>query len=501
MAAEKKEEEKKPKTPEEFEKAKYKIKGEGNLPVGGKKSGEKGKEKYELKKYELTYDSFGESLEPVYYWILDFLREDMGYEVEKTADFFAAAEASGWLGEMGARRTALEKRVSEILGTLNLVIKSIINLVYDLREFDLRFRHYDDLKSKDSAIKKSAEQSLKTIWLTEVDMKKGAAAINVMVQNLNFIALRDAFMAAEIMWGKTKEETKKKTVTAAEKIDVTDIVRRPLLGRVGEFVDWIYMSEVELRKRYNIEKAYLKSQVAAMQVYTKWARPYLIATQRLMPAEVLQFGAEYEKFGISPAELASPFDVMHTYLEIFGKKAVKTYGKLPEKQFEAIPKEEKIYSCVEVRLGFRASPGGTTERGHYTAKGKVVVQFIPYIFNEKELEELKKLQDTEVLQFIDAMTKETLDAMSKEIEEYTGEKKEQPEEKKKLEIPVIKHIKWTVAQIKKFQEAFKKLGIKMPAKKQLWEIELLKAAAVKKAAKDAWTLYEMYKKTHGMLAW
>lgn len=495
--ATKKDKEEEEETPGTREKKKREIKEKGNILAGGVRVGEK----TELKAYELTYDSFGESLEPVYYWILDFLRENLGYSVDKTADFFAAAEASGWLGEMGARRTALEKRASELLATINMVVKSIINLIYDLREFDLRFRHYDELKSKDADTRKSAEQSLKTIWLTEVDMKKGAAAINMMVQNLNFIGLRDAFMATDVVWSKNKEETKKKTVAAAKALDTTDIVRRPLLGRIAEFVEWIYVSEAELRKRYNIEKSYLKSQVAALQVYTKWARPYLIATQRLIPAEIEKFGAEYERLGLSQAELATPFDVMHTYLEILGKKEVTTYGHLP---IEIKNEDDKIYACVEIKLGFRASPGGTSERGHYIAKGKVIVQFIPYVLTGKQLKELKKLQDEEILQFIDIMTKETLEAMKEDIEEYTKDKKKEEEkkkEKKELEIPIIKHIKWTAEQIKKFREAFKNLGIKLPLKKQDWEIMLLKAAAGKKAAKDTFTVYDIYKKSHGMLAW
>jgi hypothetical protein len=96
MAAEKKKEKKE----EEKEKrTKAVIKGEANVFVGGKQTskekwagGKKVSEaKFDLKYYELTYDSFGESLEPIYYWLLDFLREDLGYEVEKTADYFAAA--------------------------------------------------------------------------------------------------------------------------------------------------------------------------------------------------------------------------------------------------------------------------------------------------------------------------------------------------------------------------------------------------------------------------
>src|SRR3989304_351529 len=72
---------------------------------------------------DVVYDSFGETMEPMYYWLLDSMK-DMGYDVEKPADFFAASEASGYYGEMGIRRTNLEKRAMELLGTANAVIKS-----------------------------------------------------------------------------------------------------------------------------------------------------------------------------------------------------------------------------------------------------------------------------------------------------------------------------------------------------------------------------------------
>ena len=38
---------------------------------------------------------------------------------------------------------------------------------------------------------------------------------------------------------------------------------------------------VTLTSENNIEKAYLKSQIDSMKLYTKWARPYLRAAQQL----------------------------------------------------------------------------------------------------------------------------------------------------------------------------------------------------------------------------
>ncbi len=119
--------------------------------------------------HDLIYDAFGESMEPIYYWMLDFMKDMQGYKIDKVADFFAASEASGYYGEMGQRRTAMESRIAGggggagLFGTINLIVKSIINLLFDLKTFDLRLKNYDDLKVKDPLVKKSACEALKGI--------------------------------------------------------------------------------------------------------------------------------------------------------------------------------------------------------------------------------------------------------------------------------------------------------------------------------------------------
>ncbi|MEM4248445.1 MAG: hypothetical protein QXH80_04180, partial [Candidatus Nanoarchaeia archaeon] len=365
-------------------------------------------------KYVLSYDSFMETLEPMYYWLLDFLRENLGYKVDKTADYFAASEASGFYSEMGMRRTALEKRASELLATINAVVKSIINLVYDMREFELRFKHYDDLKSSDKDISKNGDLSLKTIWLTEVDMKKGAAAINMLVQNLNFVLLRDAFVALTVPYSEDTKKLKSEMAKKIKEMDITEITKRILEPRIMEYIDWRALSEKELRKRYEVEKAYLKSQVDALKLYTRWARPYLIGTQRLIPAEFQELSTtarDAEK--LAAAEIATPFDVMHIYIELLAKKEVDKAGKQEIK----VSDENKMYAVIELRFAFR-SAGGAIERGHYTPRGKAVVQFLAFALTKKQLDDLEKKKEDEVLKFIDNITKETLNAMSDDLKKY-----------------------------------------------------------------------------------
>ncbi|MCX6775009.1 MAG: hypothetical protein NTY99_02870, partial [DPANN group archaeon] len=251
-----------------------------------------------LIEYNLTHDVFGESMEPDYYWTLDFMREQLGFEVEKSADFFASSESSGYFGEMGGRRTAMESRIAGgggaqgLFGTINMVIKSMINLLYDLKTFDVRLSHYKDLKSQSPGQKQTAMDALKGIWLNEVDKTKGNAAIDVLAAQLNFITLRDSFMVVPVHeWYKPDADSKKlseikdKAIENVKKMDLTDVVKRILGPRVKEFIDWLYLSEKELNMRYRVERTYLKAQNDALKVYTKWARPYLISANKLMPAE------------------------------------------------------------------------------------------------------------------------------------------------------------------------------------------------------------------------
>jgi len=450
--------------------------------------------------YELTYDTFMETLEPMYYWLLDFLRESLGYSVDKVADYFAASEASGFYGEMGMRKTQLEKRAMELLAIINGVIKSIINLVYDMREFELRFKHYDDLKSKDTGISKTGDLSLKTIWLTEVDMKKGAAAINMLVQNLNFVLLRDAFVALTVPSGKDLEKIKTEMTKKIKEMDITDITKRILEPRIAEYIDWRAFSEKELRKRYDVEKAYLKSQVDALKLYTRWARPYMIATQRLIPAEFQDMSEsvkEAEK--LAGPELITPFDVMHIYIELLGKKEIKTVTK---QELKVTNEDDKVFLVIELRYAFRAA-GGAIAQGHYSPRGKVVIKFLSYALTTKQLADIEKKKEDEVLGFIDDITKETLNAMSEDLKKYIEGKEDKKEEKKpEVEIPFITPLLKFGRSAKEYKEKAKSV-FKMPTgpKKEAWLIALLLVAGKEKVKGDLWKLYELYKKAYRMTTW
>lgn len=468
---------------------------------------------------EITYDAFGETMEPMYYWLLDFLRESFGYTVDKTADFFSASEASGYFGEMGMRRTNLEKRAVELTGTINVVVKSIINLLWDLKTFDLRLKHYDDLQKGDKDTKKAALEALKGIWLNEVDKAKGNAAVDVLAQNLNFITLRDAFMVIPVqewfVYGAKRakiDEVKKHAEQYAQKMDLTDVVKRILTPRAREFVEWVYASETELRKRKAVEMAYLKAQVGALQVYTQWTRPYLIGTQKLIPAEYKQLLEEHKELGLGPAAIPTPFHAMWFYIELQAKKkaTITELRKPPFEMAEIKLKNEDLrpHTVLEIKTAFRGAPqmgtvGARGERG--TAfTGKTLIKFVTYVMSKEHLSLLDREREEEVLQFIDAMTNETLKALSEDLNKYLKEEASASEEaakpKAKLELP----FKELWGSIREFNAEAKKILQKLPnmqiSDKEAWAVARLKLIAAGKAKKDLDTLYDTFKKSHKMLA-
>ncbi len=431
----------------------------------------------------LDYDAFGEGLEPTYYWLLDEIKEGptLSYKVKKSYDYFAASEGSYWYGDIGVRRSALEKRATELLGTISVVIKSIINLIWDLKEFEQRFEHYDNFKSSDKNKKEAGEFALKSIWLTDVDTKKGRAAINVLTNDLNFITLRDAFMSAKIL-------------EDVDKLEVNDRVKRILKPRVQEFLKWIELSDKELRQRFRIEKTYLKSQVNALELYSRWVKPYLVATNKLMPHEK----PEEEE------ELVTSFDVARIVVEIFGTKEQKIdiSGRIPVPIY--LPDDEKIYKCMEVKFVYRAIPG-TVERGHFVHRGRVKMYFNAYVLNKKQIDEYQKAQEEEIMKFVSGMTKESLDAVYDDLKHFDamdGEEKEKPKKENKKE-PAFEFIKSAKELIEPITKAAENIKQMLPKKKEFSQhsLERIKAAAKSSVKKDLFLIYDLYKKGHKMLSW
>jgi hypothetical protein len=369
----------------------------------------------EVANHTLGYDSAVETLEPVYFFILD-LMNDFGLKAEKLIDNFSSSPGSGHFAELGQRATIMQNQATKVLGDINIVLRSVLNIIYDLKEFRVRLQSYEDLKTpkKDAAI-----LSLKQIWMDKVDIQKGNSSIKAMALGQSgFVTLIDAFLAS-------KDEKD------AQKLDLNERVKRILIPRIHEFNIWVTQSEQELRKRYEIEKSYLRSQVNSLKLYSRWAKPYLKAAYDL----------ESKDRGREPA-LVKTFNTILLELVLIGKNELKVKdqaldGLLPREftKENFTKKLRKYYSCIVVELTFRGIPQRVSQQAHYTFGGKADVSFKAYALNEDELKkidkELEKSDLDDVLKLINGATDDSLNQLQEEINFFLEEKDKKDEAKER----------------------------------------------------------------------
>ncbi len=147
--------------------------------------------------HRLVYNSLAETLEPVYFWILDFMNDLFGGNVEKLIDNFSSSPGSGHFSEIGLKKAEMQKQAMNAMQMVNTILRSTMNILYDLKEFQIRLSHYDNAKSEDKEKKQAGLLALKQVWMDKVDIQRGAGSINMMTTgNLQFVTLRDAFMIA-----------------------------------------------------------------------------------------------------------------------------------------------------------------------------------------------------------------------------------------------------------------------------------------------------------------
>ncbi len=436
--------------------------------------------------YSIMYDSLAEGLEPIYFWLLDFMQDPrpsgLGMEeVIKGKDEYEAAVGSGFFSDLGAKATRMQEQAMKIMGTINVVVRSVINLIYDLREFEIRLDTYTDLHSEDKDKRESAELASRALWMDQVDIKRGRGSINNLTQQLQFVTLRDAFLYA-----KNEEDV--------NNLDLNDRVKRILKARLNEYLKWKEYSEKELRKRYNIEKSYLKSQVNSLKYYTTWVKPYLIAAKKLGMAN-------FTRSGLDNPNIVNLFNNVEIHLSLLGKNKIIPAFVHPD--YANLKFEDGYYSCVEIEIMFRTVPRTmqTREGNVYVHSGKTQINFRAYAFTEKQLSRINKLKTEEDLELIENMTEVSLHEIQEDIEHFLGKpEEEKKEEKVKYPNPfsgLKEGFKQAVNPLKMVYNTFTFKDANLGN----FQENKIKKYALKDAKGKCDVIYDLYKKAHGMLAW
>ena len=448
-------------------------------------------EKARISSHKLSFDSQQNQLEPIYYWILDFAAQIGWKDIEKTIDNFMASPGSGQFSEMSMKATKMQEEGMKILGGMNQIVKSILNLIYDLKEFELRLAHYDDYNSGDKQKREEGTLALKQIWLDNVDLKRGRGAIHQMANEMGFTTLREAFLMAKSM------DHLKKMNNDEDGGLINDSVMSILIPRLGEFFKWAKYSESELRKRFNIERNYLKSQVETVKLYSAWMKPYLVAAEKLR-----QQGFEKN------AALVNAFSTTMFELQLLGVQSVKPDG---DRFGEYEPKRgyNKVIIITMVYRGHVSQR--VTQKGDYGfgMGGVVDIDFDSYALNDEELAAARKLLEKSDLEksmeFSMDVAGEALEEMKEDLDYFLKSKEERDAEDTKSVAEKEENL-----DINPFAALF---GLFGKSKKKAKEGEFIEAGNIKKdnfiektmradaisgAAGALYTIYDIYKKAHRM---
>jgi hypothetical protein len=438
--------------------------------------------------YKLVTQSDIMQLEPQYYWILDFL-EGAGINVEKITDNFAASPGSGQFQDFTQRQSAMMAKAGEYMGAINQVTKSILNLIYDLKEWEIKLEQYKRAKSSDKKEMEEGMLALKQVWLDNVDLKRGRGSIHQMANEVGYTTLREAFLIAN-----TTEDVEKMASKDGGNV-INESIKRILIPRIGEFKLWVDISEKELKKRFEIEKTYLKSQVETLKLYTKWARPYLKSIEDL----------RMQGFDKEPA-LVAAFSTSMFQLTLLGKKEVKKLDDFPDYK-----PSRKYYSVFLINFEYRGHVGQkVTQKGDYGFGfgGKVDMTFDCYALNSDEVKLIEKqLADADLsdgLKTLQENTSETLKQLEDDIQHFIYDDKKKEEEKKKEEKKQDDTNPFTALfSLFKFDFSFGKKDEKKEIKepKDIPKDNFIETKFREKARDGAkgmiYTVYDVYKKAHG----
>ena len=271
-------------------------------------------------------------------------------------------------------------------------------------------------------------------------------------------------------------------------LDLNERVKRILKIKLSEYFKWKEYSEKELRNRYAIEKAYLKSQYASLKLYAEWTKPYLLAAKKL----------DMKVSELASPNLVSVFNNMEMELELAGKREVGMQGLIDDSELpENATVNDKYFQYLTVLFKFRSIPHSVnTPQGYqYRQGGRVDIYFKAYGLSQKELEAIKKSEEDETYKLVTDMIDASLGAIKEDLEYYgaSDKKKEEKEEEGRGEPGPITLLTSGLKGI------FKPLK-DMVTRQEAYFDAFVKGKAKEKASGSVFTVYDVYKKAHGMMS-
>ncbi len=453
------------------------------------------------KKFKLVYQSFNQSVEEIYFWLLSSMRDDMGLpDVKKVTDIFTASEQSAFWGASQQRMQIQQGQVSNYLATIGKLTKELFQIVRELRILDERKDmyelSYEALKNGsvvDRRKSHAAEIVLRGYW---VDLKDGGVkspgSVYGLASTLGYVALPDIFFAAPTM---KKEEVDKYVDGLKFNPKLKDVLRKKLMAYIV-WKDHTY-HEIDNRRGFTIK--FLRQHYNSIQMYIDWIKPYLRNVKRLQ-----------QNFDRTDGEdLIGAFEGSFTEIEIF---CYRDDGKA------------KVLPVVVLTILFRTQPHMDFHQDGYQHKGPVHVgrtEFTlrGYTWSRDDMANYIRMREAETMNMlgdIDESLRASIDALGDDLRKYIkgkGEKFSEDIKKEKEDKAAAERRKKDVKSAAEpftalfggFKEIF---GAFMPSleKKDKGKPTAYEMKGAHKAAEGPmkiaiWNTYKNFKKAHRMITW
>lgn len=440
------------------------------------------------KRAVLVYEAFNMSLEELYFWSLNHMRQDAGFpKVLKVTDIFSASENSAFFGQTAQRLSIQEDRASGFLRGISEMIKTLFQIVRELRIIDERLEIYENWKKS-----KGADVTLKGLFTDFAENKGGQmqpGSLYHLSNQVGYATLPDLFFNT-VVYDKDKVD---KVVDA---LSFNNNVKAVLRRKLYQFIVWKEKTEIELKARKKFQIKYLRQHYTIIKTYMGWVKPYLKHIKRITMNEGQMDGPD----------LIGSFETSTTEVELIAYKpsAKNSLNSVVLMSFEFSTKP-----VMQYRQDYQQGPV-------HIGRGKMSLR--TYAWSDDQIKMYQKMrddEDKELMGLVDDQLKSAMDMLGDDLDTYLREAEQSLEEPHDSNSPHAKKEKLKpVSGGGTVFDPFVDLG------KGFWDMGKLfipnfgksnhsvgsskkadKSKALKGAATAMWMVYNNYKKAHGLLSW
>lgn len=440
------------------------------------------------RRFRLVYEDFNMSLEELYFWSINHIRQDFAFpKMVKITDIFSASENSAMFGQSAQRLSIQEDRASNFLRGISELVRTLFQIVRELRIIDERMDIYDEWKNS-----KSADATLKGLYADFAENKGGQmqpGSIYSLANQVGYQSLPDLFFNTHVY---SMEEIDEVVGDLKFNTNVKSVLRRKLT----QFLKWKENTHKELKSRRKFQIKYLRQHYLTIKTYMAWVKPYLRHIKRL------QMNEEH----LDSADIISSFETSMQEIEVLAIKPI------PKNAANAV---------VVMNFKFKTRPvlqyQQERSRGPVMV-GRGIMTLRSYAWTDEQIENYKKLREEEefeMMGLVDSQLEDAMDLLGDELQQYLrearGEKPQEDEEEDDSK-PTFKQritseqsaLDPFISIYKGFKEigtAFVPGGFTWTSKKKKKGPDFKEGPALNAANLGMWMVYNNYKKAHSLLSW